>query len=137
MKSPRIITTIASAKQPLKRVKRSSRKGFTLIEGVIVIVLLGVVALLAGPIINGIFGTAQTNRNDKNASEINTVLASAAGAGATVGAGAGNDFDTTSITTLLADLGAGVTENGITFRMETTGLTTDMFTLTGSVVTGN
>jgi len=91
-------------------------RGLSTAELVGIIVIVGILGALGGTYIAGLVGQAQTNAIAQNANSLNTVAASAIAAGAGFG-GAAGDIDTTSASTAIADLNAGVVVNNVTYQM--------------------
>ena len=63
--------------------KVSSRKGFTLVEILIVVAIMGVLAAIGIVAITGIYSVAETSKNRRNAQSAAILYASARAAGAT------------------------------------------------------
>jgi type II secretory pathway pseudopilin PulG len=125
----KIISKLLSRNRPLAG--RNHRiRGLSTAELVGIIVIVGILGALGGTYISGLVGAANTNAIAQNANSLNTVAASAVAAGATVGAG--KQIDTTSVTTAINSLNAGVTLNGVTYQMSPPISAAAILTLAGS-----
>ena len=65
-------------------IKTKAKKGFSLVELLVVIAVIGIIAAIAIPAMSGIFGEATTSKTKRNAQNIANVVAAARAAGATV-----------------------------------------------------
>lgn len=61
----------------VKTLKRTNKKGFTLVELVIVIAILAILAAIAIPTVSNVIGTANTNVDAANAQTVELALKSA------------------------------------------------------------
>ena len=68
----------------MKNLKINKKKGFSLVELLVVIAVIGVIAAIAIPAMSGIFGSSQAAKAKRNAQNIASVYASAVAAGASV-----------------------------------------------------
>ena len=64
-------------------IKSKAKKGFSLVELLVVIAVIGIIAAIAIPAMSGIFGEATTTTNKRNAQNIAGVVAAARAAGNT------------------------------------------------------
>ncbi len=92
-------------------------RGLSTAELVGIIVIVGILGALGGTYVNGLVTKANSNAGDQNANTLNTVAASVLAAGGTAGAGATFNIDTTSASTAIACLNAGVTVNNVLYQM--------------------
>jgi prepilin-type N-terminal cleavage/methylation domain-containing protein len=97
-----------SLAQPIRSSKKT-RRGFTLIEAIIVITVLGILAAVIVPRIAGITGASEAAVAAAEQGRINALIEQVYAAGGTL------PSDTSA--NLIAALTAGVTEGGITFRL--------------------
>lgn len=97
-------------------IKAKTKKGFSLVELLVVIAVIGVIAAIAIPAMSGIFGQADSAKSRRNAQGIATLYASARAAGQTV------SVVSPAATIAALDAGvvvpAGVPLAGTTFQME-------------------
>jgi len=111
-----IIRKLMSRTRPL--VGRLHRiRGLSTAELVGIIVIVGILGALGGSYIIGLVNQADTNAISQNVATLNTVAASAVAGGATVGAGAQNNIDVTSSTTMVGSLNTGFTINGVSYKV--------------------
>ncbi len=100
---------------------RKNRKGFTLLEIILVIAVIGILAAMLSPRFAGIFSTATTNSTASDKAVANRILEAFEGSGGTFGAtSTATQMNNTSASTLYVDLRAGKTVNGVTFALPTT-----------------
>jgi prepilin-type N-terminal cleavage/methylation domain-containing protein len=95
----------------------SSNAGFSLVELLGVIVLIGIISLGAYIYVGNASQQAIINTKARNAQMLNQLVSIAAATGATIGNGASNNIDTTSVTTAINALNAGFSVNGIPIKM--------------------
>jgi prepilin-type N-terminal cleavage/methylation domain-containing protein len=86
------------------QLKKLTKKGFSLVELLVVIAVIGIMAAIAIPIISNINQNATTAKNKRNAQNIANVYGAAVAAGATINTG--------SVTTIINALKTGVTGVG-------------------------
>lgn len=102
--------------------KKAAKKGFSLVELLVVIAVIGIMAAIAIPMISNINENARTAKNKRNAQNIASVYGSAAAAGATDIATA--PLSKTAIGDAIDSLQAGVVGDGqfstTTFRVSVT-----------------
>ena len=100
--------------------QRQSRKrlqGFTLPELIGAIIVIGIISAVATVQVLNANTQARENAKYGNAMALNRVAVSAISGGASVGAGATNNIDTTTNLTAVAKLNAGFTVGGITYQV--------------------
>ena len=73
----------------MKNLKISKKKGFSLVELLVVIAVIGVIAAIAIPAMSNIFGNSRTAKAKRNAQNIASAYAAARAAGASFTGGAG------------------------------------------------
>ena len=76
----------------MKALKVSKKKGFSLVELLVVIAVIGVIAAIAIPALGGIFGQSREAKNRRNAQSICSIFSAAQNAGVTF-ADLGTDAD--------------------------------------------
>ena len=86
----------------MKNLKTSKKKGFSLVELLVVIAVIGVIAAIAIPAMSNIFGNSRQAKAKRNAQNIASVYAAARAAGASFTGNSGNGTDVSSVTTDLA-----------------------------------
>ena len=67
----------------MKALKVSKKKGFSLVELLVVIAVIGVIAAIAIPALGGIFGQSREAKNRRNAQSICSIFSAASNAGVT------------------------------------------------------
>lgn len=87
----------------MKNLNVSKKKGFSLVELLVVIAVIGVIAAIAIPAMTNIFGSSRTAKARRNAQN----LASAYSAALAAGADASDDMEDA-----IEDLGTGMTGKG-------------------------
>jgi prepilin-type N-terminal cleavage/methylation domain-containing protein len=92
-------------------------RGFTLPELIGTIIIIGVIAAVAGVQVLNANAQARENAKYGNAQALNRVCVSAIAGGAAVGSGATNNIDTTTNLTAIAKLNTGFTVGGITYQV--------------------
>ncbi|MDB6072303.1 MAG: hypothetical protein JWL81_3474 [Verrucomicrobiales bacterium] len=65
-------------------IKTTAKKGFSLVELLVVIAVIGVIAAIAIPAMSGVFENSTTAKNKRNAQSIASLYSSLRAAGATV-----------------------------------------------------
>jgi type IV pilus assembly protein PilA len=90
----------------MKNLKVSNKKGFSLVELLVVIAVIGVIAAIAIPAMSSIFGESEKARNMRNGQNIASVANAALAAGCTIGTTAGQ-VNLTDDAGLIASLEAG------------------------------
>jgi type IV pilus assembly protein PilA len=96
----------------MKKELRKSKKGFTLIELVVVIAILGILAAILVPVIGGFITRANAARDQANARNLYNCYAMALATGATDAVtGTGLSAVPTSVAGLFGALPSGVTYN--------------------------
>ena len=88
----------------MKNFKISKKKGFSLVELLVVIAVIGVIAAIAIPAMTGIFGNSRQAKAKRNAQNLASVYASAVAAGSTITA--------TDVPTAMAAIVTGTTGQG-------------------------
>jgi len=73
----------------MKNLKISKKKGFSLVELLVVIAVIGVIAAIAIPAMSNIFGNSRTAKTKRNAQNIASAYAAARAAGASFTGGTG------------------------------------------------
>jgi len=106
--------------------------GFSLVELLGVIVLIGIISLGAYIYVGNASQQAIINTKARNAQMLNQLTSIAAATGATIGNGASNNIDTTSVTTAIASLNTGFTVNGIPIKMNPPVGTPASYTMSGT-----
>jgi prepilin-type N-terminal cleavage/methylation domain-containing protein len=106
--------------------------GFSLVELLGVIVLIGIISLGAYIYVGNASQQAITNTKARNAQMLNQLVSIAAATGATIGTGAANNIDTTSVTTAVNSLNTGFTVNGIPIKMNPPVGTPASYTMSGT-----
>ncbi|HEY8899540.1 MAG TPA: prepilin-type N-terminal cleavage/methylation domain-containing protein [Chthoniobacterales bacterium] len=101
--------SVAQFRSKLRR--KNTRKGFSLVELLVVIAVIGIIAAIAIPNISGITQSAGTARDQRNAQNIASVSAAA------IAAGYSFSGDATG-TAAVADLIDGATANGTTVKLD-------------------
>jgi prepilin-type N-terminal cleavage/methylation domain-containing protein len=109
-----------------------STTGFSLVELLGVIVLIGIISLGAYIYVGNASQQAITNTKARNAQMLNQLVSIAAATGATIGTGAANNIDTTSVTTAITSLNTGFTVNGIPIKMNPPVGTPTSYTMSGT-----
>jgi prepilin-type N-terminal cleavage/methylation domain-containing protein len=90
----------------MKNLKVSNKKGFSLVELLVVIAVIGVIAAIAIPAMSGIFGKADNNKTLRNAQNIVSSFNAARAAGNTT-VYADEDAAVAAIVTATGITGAG------------------------------
>jgi type IV pilus assembly protein PilA len=87
-----------------------ARKGFSLVELLVVIAVIGIIAAIAIPNIAGITGSAETARNKRNAQQLASVYSAAVAAGHT---------PATGVSACANEIAGGgsISQNGMTFAV--------------------
>ncbi len=96
------------------------KQGFTLLEIILVIAVIGILAAMLSPRFAGVLTTSQTNRTTSDKAVANRILEAFEGSGGTFTAGGGGQgvIDNTSATTVWADLRGGTKRaSGITYTL--------------------
>jgi prepilin-type N-terminal cleavage/methylation domain-containing protein len=106
--------------------------GFSLVELLGVIVLIGIISLGAYIYVGNASQQAITNTKARNAQMLNQLVSISAATGATIGTGAANNIDTTSVTTAITSLNTGFTVNGIPIKMNPPVGTPASYTMSGT-----
>jgi type II secretory pathway pseudopilin PulG len=109
-----------------------STTAFSLVELLGVIVLIGIISLGAYIYVGNASQQAITNTKARNAQMLNQLVSIAAATGATIGTGAANNIDTTSVTTAITSLNTGFTVNGIPIKMNPPVGTPTSYTMSGT-----
>src|SRR5580658_9236865 len=92
-------------------------RGLSTAELVGIIVVVGCLGALGGTFVKGLVSQTDINVGNENATNLNSTVATAFYAGATVGSGAGQ-IDTSSAAAAITALNNGVTVNGVLYKME-------------------
>ncbi len=100
-----------------KQVSKKKR-GFTLVETVVTIVVLGVLIGIASLIMGDTVNSAKNNTRKTNAITMNKQMSQIRALGGKIGDGKGNDVDTSDINTLIDSLTKNLNVAGITFSLE-------------------
>jgi type IV pilus assembly protein PilA len=87
----------------MKNLKIAKKKGFSLVELLVVIAVIGVIAAIAIPAMTNVFGSSRTAKARRNAQNIASAYAAAMAAGGT----AATDEDTAYTAVLAGINGAG------------------------------
>jgi type IV pilus assembly protein PilA len=100
--------SVAQFRSKLRR--KNTRKGFSLVELLVVIAVIGIIAAIAIPNIAGITGSAGTARDKRNAQQLASVYSAAVAAGHT---------PATGVSACANQIAAGnsITSNGMTFAV--------------------
>ncbi|HWZ95203.1 MAG TPA: prepilin-type N-terminal cleavage/methylation domain-containing protein [Opitutaceae bacterium] len=112
--------------------RSSPTAGFSLVELLGVIVLIGIISLGAYIYVGNASQQAIINTKARNAQMLNQLTSIAAATGATIGNGASNNIDTTSVTTAINSLNTGFTVNGIPIKMNPPVGTPASYTMSGT-----
>lgn len=113
-----------------------SKKGFTLLEIIVVIVAIGILAALIGPRFAGVATATQASGTTNDKAVCNRVLEAFEVAGGTFAAGGGGAtvMDNTSATTLYGDMKAGTKIiGGVTYALPTSATASPTWLGTSSV----
>ena len=87
----------------MKNLKINKKKGFSLVELLVVIAVIGVIAAIAIPAMSNIFGNSKQAKAKRNAQNIASVYAAARAAGASFSvANEGNGADIDAVVTSLS-----------------------------------
>jgi prepilin-type N-terminal cleavage/methylation domain-containing protein len=86
------------------QLKKMTKKGFSLVELLVVIAVIGIMAAIAIPIISNINQNATIAKNKRNAQNIANVYGAAVAAGATI--------DTSTVTSIINALQTGASGTG-------------------------
>ncbi len=99
--------------------KKNNKKGFTLVELVIVVAVMAVLVAVAIPVVSSITSSAETAVDKSNARTIESILKLAQAEAAKSGDGAGT-LSTTTVESALADAKLGI-ETGTFYYDEVSG----------------
>src|SRR5687768_13946177 len=94
----------------MKNLKISKKKGFSLVELLVVIAVIGVIAAIAIPAMSNIFGNSENAKVKRNAQNIASAYSAARAAGASFNGGAG---PAGSKETAASDLNTGINGQGV------------------------
>lgn len=102
------------------QIDMKDRKGFTLVEIVVVVAILAVLLGVVGIIMGNTVNAAKDSTKKSNAMTMNKLMDEVRALGGNVGDGAGNDIDTSSMTTLIDSLtkDPALTVHGISFGIK-------------------
>ncbi len=93
----------------MKNLKVSNKKGFSLVELLVVIAVIGVIAAIAIPAMTNIFGNSRTAKSKRNAQNIASVYSAARAAGASF---IGNGGNGTTVSDITSQLASGINGSG-------------------------
>ncbi len=105
-------TTIGS-----QSISRNSR-GVSLVSVLIAVVIIGILGALAYPKFVGTRDLTIDNAKKANVSRLNELSATAVNLGATIGAGASNNIDTTTVTTSINCFNNGFVVANVPIKLE-------------------
>ena len=94
----------------MKNLKTSKKKGFSLVELLVVIAVIGVIAAIAIPAMSNIFGNSRTAKAKRNAQNIASAYSAARAAGASFTGGSGGGV--TDTTAAMTQINTGINGQG-------------------------
>jgi len=93
----------------MKNLKFSKKKGFSLVELLVVIAVIGVIAAIAIPAMSNVFGNSRTAKAKRNAQNIASTYSAARAAGASFG---GTNGAAGSLAAAISTLNFGINGTG-------------------------
>jgi prepilin-type N-terminal cleavage/methylation domain-containing protein len=88
-----------------------SKKGFSLVEGMVAVTLVGILAVVGTLVMNNVVGNARAKSGHEIASELTTLAR-----GYIDNGGVMANLDLTSFATAYEDISGGLTADGVTFQ---------------------